>query len=587
MNAYPNSLSPSPSLLPLLLAVLTGLLLLPAAHAQGPEDGPPNDAPLPLPPIDLMQMAIDTTPPPLDPRAQQPSQAQPTPSNVTPAPSAAPGRNQRRLPQRNPAAPNVGTPPATPGSSNNNNAASLPSPTPAAPGATIRLNFQNASLADVLNYLSAAAGFIITQETPVTGTVNVVSQQPVSIDEAVDLLSSILTDKGYAVVRNGRILKIVALQDAPKNGNVQVFVGQEPKDIPRKDNIVTQIIPVRYAEVGKLVDNLRPLLSNNATISSNDSSNAIILTDTQTNIHRMAEIIHALDTSISGISTIKVFTLRFSDAKGLADVITQLFAPSQNANKNNNQFGNLPPQFQRFFQQGGGGGNNNSSPQSEARQAAARVVAVADETSNSVIIAAPDEVMSEVAEVIGELDTSTSDITETQIFRLLHADATELAAVLTSLYADTGTTQTGSNNNNRGGNQQNRGGNQQGQGATAGRSERSLLQSRVVAVADARTNSILISASHDTMAQIGVTIGRLDADKSKKQHVTVYTLSHADPDNVATILRGMYSSANNSSSSTATQPSTSALATRSQNGASSDITNSLNTSGSRSGTSGR
>ncbi len=95
---------------------------------------------------------------------------------------------------------------------------------------------------------------------------------------------------------------------------------------------------------------------------------------------------------------------------------------------------------------------------------------MADETSNSVIVAAPDEIMSNVAEVISQLDTSTSDITETQIFRLLHADATEMAAALTTLYADTGSTTTGNNNNNnRGGQQQqqNRGG-QQTRARTAG-----------------------------------------------------------------------------------------------------------------------
>ena len=222
------------------------------------------------------------------------------------------------------------------------------------------------------------------------------------------------------------------------------------------------------------------------------------------------------------------------------------------------------------------------------------MVAVADETSNSVIVAAPDEVMSEVADVIAQLDTSTSDITETQIFRLRFADATEMAANLTALYADTGTTArqqrvttiitttaaaTSSAVHSR-----------TTRTRANGRSERALLQSRVVVVADARTNSVLVSASHATMAQVSLTITRLDADKSKKQHVFVYTLKHGDPDNVATILRGMYSTSTtgSGSSSTLTQPSISALPTRTQNGASSEVSNALSSgsgtsSGSRSG----
>ena len=592
MNTRPLPFAPS------FLAVLAGVFLVAfTARAQGPDDLPaPAEPPPPPPTMDLTQMPLDVTPAPLDPRAQQQPQAQsspgqpaatappaPTQRTPPPPPAATPPSNR---PQRRPNAANNGSPTPAPAP---NVSAPAAAPTPAvtfAPGGNLRLNFQNASLIDVLNYLSAAAGFIITQETPVTGTVNVVSQQPVTADEAVDLLSSLLTEKGYAVVRNGRILKIVALQDAPKRGDVPVYVGQEPRDIPRKDNMVTQIIPVRYAEVGKLVDNLRPLLSNSATISSNDSSNAIIITDTQTNIHRLAEIIHALDTSISGISQIRVFTLRFSDSKGLADVLTQLFSPQQRNNNNNNgnnPFGGVPPQFQRFLQQQQAA-VANASPQSEARQAASRVVAVADETSNSVIVAAPEEVMSTVADVIAQLDTSTSDITETQIFRLMHADATELAAELTNLYADTGATPAG-NNNNRGGNNNNRG--PQPQNNNANRSERALLQARVVIVADARTNSVLVSASHDTMAQVGLTIGRLDSNKARKQRVFVYTLNHADPDNMATILRGMYSTTNGSSGNSATQPSASALANRTLNGASSDVTSSLNTNSSSSRTNGR
>ena len=74
----------------------------------------------------------------------------------------------------------------------------------------IVLNFQGASLSDVLNYLSDAAGFVIVQEQPVSGTVNIVSRQPISAEEAVDLLNTVLIEKGYVAIRNGRILPSTA-----------------------------------------------------------------------------------------------------------------------------------------------------------------------------------------------------------------------------------------------------------------------------------------------------------------------------------------------------------------------------------------
>jgi type II secretory pathway component GspD/PulD (secretin) len=68
---------------------------------------------------------------------------------------------------------------------------------------------------------------------------------------------------------------------------------------------------------------------------------------------------------------------------------------------------------------------------------------------------------------------------------------------------------------------------------------------RVVAVADPRTNAVIVSASANLMVQIGRMVEKLDSDESKKQNVYVYSLDNADVDNVATILRGMFESQSN------------------------------------------
>jgi type II secretory pathway component GspD/PulD (secretin) len=189
----------------------------------------------------------------------------------------------------------------------------------------IRLNFQGAALADVLSYLSEAAGFVILVDQEVSGTVNVISHQPLTKDEAVDLLNAILIEKGYVALRSGRILRIVPRADAHKR-DLPVRTAARPADIPRTDEMVTQIIPVRFGDALKMIENLRPLLAAEATLSANESSNAIVMTDTQTNIRRIAEIIDALDTSIASISTIRVFPLDFADATQLAEVVRELFS---------------------------------------------------------------------------------------------------------------------------------------------------------------------------------------------------------------------------------------------------------------------
>jgi type II secretory pathway component GspD/PulD (secretin) len=84
----------------------------------------------------------------------------------------------------------------------------------------MRLNFRGAPLDLVLDYLSGR-GFIINKETDVRGTMDVWSKQPVSKEEAIEILNSVLRKNGYAVTRNGRILTILKL-DEVKTADLEI-----------------------------------------------------------------------------------------------------------------------------------------------------------------------------------------------------------------------------------------------------------------------------------------------------------------------------------------------------------------------------
>jgi general secretion pathway protein D len=427
--------------------------------------------------------------------------------------------------------------------------------------ANITFNFRGAEIETVLDYLSEAAGFIIVMETDVRGEINAWSNKPITTDEAVDLLDTLLADKGYAVVRNNRILKIVD-QDEAKKYNLPVKKGSDPEEIPANDAMVTQIIPVRYADATQLVQDLEPLLPSDATLTANQSSNALVLTDRQASIKRMVEIIVALDTSISSISTIKVFPLQYADAKELAEVIKDIFEqPEDNSNRGRSSRGG----FSRFGfggdrgGRGGGGDSSTASGPSEARQAASHVISVADERTNSLVVSAPDQYMPTIEEVVRQVDRVVEDITEIAVFTLQHADAQETAQILTDLFDD----QSDNNSNVRFGG---RGGpfgrgfpggfSSRGGGNNNDQSQRLQQQQTVTAVADARTNSVVVSASAGLMEQIANMVEQLDSDNSRKQKVYVYSLEHADADNVAEILRGMFEDRLNGTSRAATRQNT-------------------------------
>ena len=263
------------------------------------------------------------------------------------------------------------------------------------------LNFKNAPLNMVLNYLSDAAGFIIVMNTQVHGNVSVISSHPMTRDEAVNLLNSVLNQNGYAAIRNGRTLTIMD-KSAAKSGDIPVRVGYDPNTIPRNDEIVTQIIPVRYVDASQLVSDLSSFVSSEATIVANQAGNSIVITDTQQNIHHLAEIISDIDQSAAGETEIQVFHLQYANPNDVASELGQIFPSGNPAGQGGApiRFGGFPG-FGGGFGGGGGffgrmaaaaAGNNGGSDNNRA-QKQSQVTAVADARTQSVIVTASKDLM--------------------------------------------------------------------------------------------------------------------------------------------------------------------------------------------------
>ena len=443
------------------------------------------------------------------------------------------------------------------------------------PPGELRLNFRGAPLETVLNYLSEAAGFIIVLETEVKGKIDVWSNQPVSQEEALEILNSALNKNGYAALRNGRTLTIVG-KEAARRREIPVKTGNDPVRIPRSDGMVTQIIPIRYINAAQLTENLKPLLPSEANLTANEAGNSLIMTDTETSVRHITEIIRALDNSATGANSIRVFQLQYADSKEVASVLKDLF-PSTDTSANNRNGGRGGgggfPGFPGGFGGGGGGGGTPATP---TRTSAAKVIAVADEHSNSVVVNAPEDVMPSIEEIIRNVDTNIQDVTELRVFRLKYADPSEMATILSGLFPD----DTKTTDNSRG---QFRfgggpfGGGAMGGGTTSDTSSMSKKKTRVLAVADPRTSSVIVSAAHALMGQIQAMVEQLDNNPARKQKVFVYDLQNADPVQVQDVLRNLFENSQNQNRNRTTTTQTSALSTRSANSQNST------TSGSRTG----
>jgi len=318
----------------------------------------------------------------------------------------------------------------------------------------LRLNFRNAPLEMVLNYLSDAAGFIIVLDTRVNGNVSVISSHPMTRDEAVDLLNSVLNKNGYAAIRNGRTLTIVDKNDA-KTRDIPVKSGNNPDEIPKNAEIVTQIIPIRFVEARQLVSDLTSFVSPQATVVANEAGNSIVITDTQANIRHLTEIIKAIDSSAQSETEIRVFHLKHASPTDVATELASIFPSSSSSSSSQSpirfggggQGGGAGGFFARMMGGGGGGGTGGGAASSSANdriKKATQVNAVADSRIQAVIVTAPKELMEQIAGMMTDLDVASTRDQKVFVYHMSNGDPQQAAQVLQNMFQTSGTSRSGS-----------------------------------------------------------------------------------------------------------------------------------------------
>ncbi len=316
----------------------------------------------------------------------------------------------------------------------------------------LRMNFRNAPLEMVLNYLSDAAGFIIVLDTHVNGSVTIISAHPVTKEEAVDLLNTQLNRNNYAAIRDGRTLTIVEKNDA-KTRNIPVKTGNIPANIPKNDEIVTQIIPIRFVEARQLVSDLSLFVSSHATVVANETGNSIIVTDTQANIRHLAEIIKAVDDSAEAETEIRVFRLKFASPADVASELSSVF-PSSTGSSTQSPIsfrggggGGGGFMSRMMANMGGGAGGNNSA--NDRVKKATQVTAVADNRIQAVIVTAPKELMEQIASMMTDLDVPSDRDQNVHVFTMMNGDPQQAVQVLQSMFQSGTTSRSGTSSSSQ------------------------------------------------------------------------------------------------------------------------------------------
>jgi type II secretion system protein D len=423
----------------------------------------------------------------------------------------------------------------------------------------LKFNFKDASLDTILRYVSSVTGWIFVQEKATSGTITAVSDTDVPVSKCLDFLNSALRQHGRVILnpyspalpKEGQTLKVLDVSDAMKRG-IEIYVGLDVESIPLTDQVRTQIIPLKAVNVvdvqKELGEVLRSALAgttdgSTGSMAVSTYSNSIILTGRSEGINRAARILRVIDVGTSAELKVKVYTLRNADATETAKTLNEVFKREAMRAETGNS--NPMSNIWRMFGGGGGGregrgGGEGGGPQGRAL-AHEMVRITAEVRTNSVIVSATDDNLKIIEDLIFRLDDKSAAAIKLKLYALRFADATGVAKLVNDLFSET-PTNTGSGNRGGGGGRGGMmlpvwmGGGAGGQGSN----DPQGATKEVRAVADLRTNSVLVAASEQRLVLIDAVMAEIDRQVNDLLEVKIYKLQNADPKEMATILQALF-----------------------------------------------
>ncbi|MGZ3742304.1 MAG: secretin N-terminal domain-containing protein [Pseudobdellovibrionaceae bacterium] len=155
----------------------------------------------------------------------------------------------------------------------------------------IRMNFNNEELMKIIEVYSKASGQKFVIDPSVRGKVSILLQDPVSVEEAFNHLSSALALNGFAISKQGDTMVIKSARNIQRD---LIEVSTERPSI-KPERMYTWVYTVKHLSVESLNRDLRILSSKDGEMTINTATNQIIISDWVSNLNRVAELMKEID----------------------------------------------------------------------------------------------------------------------------------------------------------------------------------------------------------------------------------------------------------------------------------------------------
>jgi general secretion pathway protein D len=317
----------------------------------------------------------------------------------------------------------------------------------------VSIDFNNVDINVFIKFMSELSGTNFVVDQRVKGKVTIISPSKISMKEAYKVFESVLEVHGYTTVKSGEVVKIIPSPDA-RSKSIETMLREEAS--APEDKVVTQLIPLTYADPVEIKRLFTPMVSKSSVILAYPPTNILIVTDVYSNIKRLVKILKEID--ITGIGQeISVIPLDFSDATKLVTLLNTVFKPTVKRGKGVQE---------------------------------KTLTMVADERTNTIVLLASEIDTLRIKKLIAMVDRETPrGKGKINVYYCKNATAEELAKVLQDVPT-------------------------QEAGAAKGKKAAPVVSGKVRISADKATNSLIIMADKEDYMVLEDVIQKLDIPRS-------------------------------------------------------------------------
>ncbi|MDO9104722.1 MAG: type II secretion system secretin GspD [Methylovulum sp.] len=177
------------------------------------------------------------------------------------------------------------------------------------------LNLNEVDMRVLIDTVADITGKNFIVDPHVAGKVSVVTSRPMRASQIYEIFLSILKVHGYAAAGDGNMVRIIQNINAKQEHSAPSSSA---------DGLLTRIVQIHHVDAVQLVQILLPLMPQHAFMSAFPDSNVIVMSDTVGNVNRLAEMIGQIDKN--GDLQIELISLQHADAVELVKTLTSLIS---------------------------------------------------------------------------------------------------------------------------------------------------------------------------------------------------------------------------------------------------------------------